>query len=115
MGAAASAERSTTFKAVAFDAFPIFDPRPVAALCESSFPGKGAALVDLWRARQFEYTWLRTVSGRYADFARVTDASLSYAAKALQLEVTAEKRAQMLRVFFELKAWPDATPAQQKL
>jgi 2-haloacid dehalogenase len=39
-------------KAVAFDAFPIFDPRPVFALAEELFPGTG--LGDEWRTRQFE-------------------------------------------------------------
>ena len=43
-------------KAVAFDAFPIFDPRPIFALAEELFPGRGAALSDEWRSRQFEYT-----------------------------------------------------------
>ena len=46
------------YKAVAFDAFPIFDPRPVFALTTELVPGKGEELVGLWRTRQFEYTWL---------------------------------------------------------
>jgi 2-haloacid dehalogenase len=58
------------YRAVAFDAFPVFDPRPIAALAETVFPGRGAALNDLWRTRQFEYQWLRALSGRYADFSR---------------------------------------------
>ena len=29
---------------------------------------QGAELSDLWRSRQFEYTWLRTAAGRYTDF-----------------------------------------------
>ena len=52
------------FKAMAFDAFPVFDPRPIAALAETAFPGRGAEVINLWRIRQFEYTWLRTVAGR---------------------------------------------------
>jgi 2-haloacid dehalogenase len=43
-------------QAIAFDAFPIFDPRPVFALAEELFPGKGADLSQAWRTRQFEYT-----------------------------------------------------------
>lgn len=41
------------FKAIAFDAFPIFDPRPVFRLAEELFPGKGAELSNAWRSRQF--------------------------------------------------------------
>ena len=66
-GALAAARQSAAssprmIKAVAFDAFPILDPRPVFALAERLFPGNGARLTSLWRTRQFEYTWLRTLS-----------------------------------------------------
>ena len=111
---AALAEEPRKFEAIAFDAFPIFDPRAVAALCDAEFPGKGGELVALWRSRQFEYTWLRTVSNRYADFAQVTD-SLSFAAKALRLELSAEKRERLLKAHFALKAWPEVAPALAKL
>ncbi|HLW91427.1 MAG TPA: haloacid dehalogenase type II [Roseiarcus sp.] len=111
----ATAATQPRFKAVAFDAFPIFDPRPVATLCEELFPSKGAELVNLWRVRQFEYTWLRTVSNRYADFMQVTGESLSFAVRALKLELTADKRDRLLGAHFELKTWPDVVPALSKL
>jgi len=76
------------YRAVAFDAFPIFDPRPVFALAETLFPGKGAALSNVWRARQFEYQWLRALGGQYADFLRTTEDALAFAAKQLQLDLT---------------------------
>jgi 2-haloacid dehalogenase len=50
------------FKAIAFDAFPIFDPRPIFGLAETLFPDKGADLSNAWRSRQFEYQWLRALS-----------------------------------------------------
>ena len=112
---AARAEEPRRFEAIAFDAFPIFDPRSVAASCEAEFPGRGGELVALWRSRQFEYTWLRTVSNRYADFAQVTEDSLSFAAKALRLELSAEKRERLVKAHFALKAWPDVAPALAKL
>ena len=59
----ANAAMHSKIKAIAFDAFPIFDPRPVFALAEELFPGRGTELGNEWRTRQFEYTWLRTVSG----------------------------------------------------
>jgi 2-haloacid dehalogenase len=110
-----AATSRTKFKAIAFDAFPVFDPRPVAALCEALFPGKGSDFVSMWRTRQFEYTWLRTASNRYVDFERVTDDSLTFAVMALKLDMTAEKREQLLKAHFELKTWPDAIPALTKL
>jgi 2-haloacid dehalogenase len=103
------------YKAIVFDAFPIFDARSVAALCESAFPGRGDELVNLWRTRQFEYAWLRALSGRYADFATVTEASLVFSAKALKLDLTDDKREHLSRAYFELQPWPDAKPALAKL
>ena len=68
-------------KAIAFDAFPIFDPRPVFSLVESMFPEQGKELSNTWRTKQFEYCWLRTAAKRYRDFWEVTEDALVYAAK----------------------------------
>jgi 2-haloacid dehalogenase len=101
----------TKIKAIAFDAFPIFDPRPVFALAEELFPGNGIALSDEWRTRQFEYTWLRVVAQRYADFWQVTEDALVYAADKLKLDLSAEKREKLMSAYLNLKAWPDVPPA----
>src|SRR5580658_5154923 len=110
-------ERSTMprIKAIAFDAFPIFDPRPVFALVEQLFPGRGLELSNAWRTRQFEYTWLRTLSGRYADFWQVTDDALVYAANTFKLDLTPEKRGRLMQAYLELKIWPDVAPALKVL
>src|SRR5262245_55048448 len=78
-------------KAIAFDAFPIFDPRPIFALAEEHFPAKGAELAKEWRTRQFEYTWLRATAQKYADFWRVTQDALEFAAEELNLAVGPEQ------------------------
>lgn len=102
-------------KAVAFDGFVIFDPRPISALVESLFPGKGAALVSIWRTRQFEYTWLRNSMGTYVDFAQVTEQALVYACKMEKLELTTEKRAQLLHAFHAFTPWPDTLQGLKEL
>jgi len=112
---ASVATTSRSFKAVAFDAFPIFDPRPVLALAETLFPGKGVELTNAWRTRQFEYQWLHTLSGRYADFWQTTQDGLVFAAKLLQLELTPEKRDRLMHAYLELKAWPEVPSALQSL
>jgi 2-haloacid dehalogenase len=114
-GSAAAAAGTSRFRAIAFDAFPIFDPRSIAARCEALLPGRGGELVQMWRIRQFEYTWLRTAAGRYADFERVTSESLAFATDALKLDLTAEKRDQLLQAHFELKTWPDVIPVLTRL
>jgi 2-haloacid dehalogenase len=102
-------------KAIAFDAFPIFDPRPIFLLAEELFPGRGAELADMWRTRQFEYTWLRAMSQRYADFWQVTTDALVFSAKSLRLELSDEKRVRLLQAYLELKPWPDAVDALKSL
>jgi 2-haloacid dehalogenase len=103
------------FKAIAFDAFPIFDPRPVFGLAETLFPGKGTEFSNAWRTRQFEYQWLRALSGQYADFWHTTEDGLVFAAKLLQLELTPDKRAQLMQAYLGLKAWPDVPSALRAL
>lgn len=102
-------------QAVAFDGFTVFDPRPVAAVAELLFPGRGADLMTAWRTRQFEYTWLRTLMNRYVDFWQVSDEALTYAAHQVSVELTENKRKQILDAFLATKAWPDALPALKRM
>ncbi len=85
------------------------------ALAEDPFPDKGADWGNSWRARQFEYTWLRTLTGHYADFWPVTEDALVYAAKLVKVELTVEKRNQLMQAFLNISAWPDALPTLQSL
>ena len=98
-------------KAVAFDAFPILDPRPVFALVNELFPEKGPELSNLWRTRQFEYAWLRTLSRHYADFWQVTGDALTFAAKTLHLEITPDKHDRLMQAYLNLRCWPDVPAA----
>lgn len=98
-------------KAVLFDAFPILNPKPVFDLAETVFPGRGAELSALWRTRVFEYTWLRSLTDRYADFHQVIQDSLNFAAKSLKLELSPDKSRELVQAFYELKAYPDVEPA----
>ena len=112
---AAAATSPFLLKAVAFDAFPVFSPAPVVSRAEALFPGRGAALTDEWRLRQFEYAWLRLLSGRYADFWQVTQDALVFAARKLKLELDSDKRAALMNTFLELVPWPDVVPALDSL
>jgi 2-haloacid dehalogenase len=102
-------ERSR-IKAVAFDAFPIFDPRRVVALVEELFPGKGRPLSDAWHLRQFEYTWLRVISQHYADFWQVTEDALVFAARQLNLRISPEQQARLMKAHLEMSVWHDVAP-----
>jgi len=102
-------------RAVLFDAFPVFDPRSVAAVVEAEFPGRGAELTALWRTRQFEYTWLRVAAQDYADFWQCTADALRFAAASLRLELTAAQHERLMNSYLMLQPWPDAGVALQTL
>jgi 2-haloacid dehalogenase len=102
-------------KALAFDGFPIIDPRPVFAKAEELFPGKGRALSEAWRTRLFEYTWLRTLGQHYVDFWQVTEESLIFAAKASGIDLSADQRKALMQTWLSLKAWPDVAPALKEM
>jgi 2-haloacid dehalogenase len=102
-------------RALAFDAFPILDPRPVFSLAEQLFPGRGADLSSVWRTRQFEYQWLRALSGRYADFQKTTEDALVFAAAMIRLDLTPDKRRRLMGAYLELRAWPDVARTLRSL
>jgi 2-haloacid dehalogenase len=113
--APASALVGERITAVAFDGFAIFDPRPVAILAEDLFPGHGQQLYEIWRTRQFEYTWLRTVQARYVDFLQVTHDALEFSVDSLNLKLTHAVRRRLLQIYLELPPWPDVLPSLQGL
>ena len=98
-------------KAIVFDGFVIFDPRPITSMSEALFSGRGHDLAAAWKTRQFEYTWLRTLMGSYVDFWQLTDEALTFAGEQVGLVITPAKRVQLMDEFINLKAWPDVLPA----
>jgi 2-haloacid dehalogenase len=111
----AQAQPAPRFKAVAFDYFVIFDANSIIPEVEKAFPGKGAEFTRIWRGKQFEYCYLRTITGRFADFSAVTEDALAYAAEAMRLELTADSRQRLLDAYLNLKPWPDAADGLRKL
>jgi 2-haloacid dehalogenase len=103
------------FKAVAFDYFVLFNPDSVVPEVEAVFPGKGRDFTNLWRTRQFEYTWLRTITSRYVDFFAVTEDALVYTAHAMKLELTPADKHRLLQAFLHLAPWPDTVDALRRL
>jgi len=67
-------------------------------------------LANEWRTRQFEYTWLRTLAGRYADFWQVTAEALTYALNKTRLSASPSQVSQLMEGFLGMKPWPDVAP-----
>ena len=114
-GETANAAASPPFKAIAFDYFVLFNPDSVVAEVERRFPGRGREFTGAWRTRQFEYTWLRSITGRYVDFSAVTRDALVYAAHASNVAMTADDEQRLLNAYLHLELWPDAADAMRQL
>jgi 2-haloacid dehalogenase len=102
-------------KAIAFDAFPIFDSRPVYSVVESFSSSKGVDLANSWRNKQFEYIWLRTLTRRYADFMSVSHDALAFAAAMLKVTLSDDAPDRLTDTYMGMKAYPDAAPALKSL
>jgi 2-haloacid dehalogenase len=76
--------------------------------------GDPAAVARLWRAKQLEYTWTRTLMGRYVDFQVVTEAALDWALAIAEIDDPAA-RAALRAAYRELAAHDDAAPVLQEL
>jgi 2-haloacid dehalogenase len=100
-----------TFKAVVFDAYgTLYDIQSVAAITEEAFPGYGDIITQIWRIKQLEYTWLRSLMRRYEDFSVITRNSLAYTIRALGLKHDAATFARIMDKYLHLDLYPDAKP-----
>ena len=109
-------QRAEGIEAFAFDAYgTLFDVFSVTALCEELFPGRGDALAQRWRAKQLQYSLLRSLMGRHRDFWLVTEDALVYAARSLGLPLTDTRRARLMDAYLALAAFPDVKPGLEAL
>ncbi len=90
-----------------FDAYgTLFDVHSAVARHAGDIGPQAARLSELWRSKQLEYTWVRTLAGRYADFQELTEESLDYAADRCG-GISAIARAQLLAAYAELAPFPE--------
>lgn len=103
-------------RAIAFDAYgTLFDVYSVGALAEQLFPGKGEALTALWRQKQIEYSFLRTLSDRYKPFLEVTEDALIFSARKLGLTLDDAARRQLMNQYACLSPFPENLAALKAL
>jgi len=98
-----------TVKAVVFDAYgTLYDIQSVAYVTEQAFPGYGEIITQIWRIKQLEYTWLRSLMRRYEDFSVITRESLAYTLKVLGLKHDAQAFERIMEKYLHLDLYPDA-------
>jgi 2-haloacid dehalogenase len=101
-----------SIKAVVFDAYgTLYDIQSVAAVTEDAFPGYGEIITQVWRIKQLEYTWLRSLMRRYEDFSLITRDSLAYTLKILGLEYDSAAFERIMDKYLHLDLYPDAMAA----
>jgi 2-haloacid dehalogenase len=101
-----------TINAVVFDAYgTLYDVQSVAEITEEAFPGYGDIITQVWRLKQLEYSWLRSLMQRYQDFSVVTRDSLVYTLRTLGLQYDDETFARLMNKYLHLDLYPDAMSA----
>ena len=108
--------RGTTIRAIVFDAYgTLFDVQSVAGVTEAAFPGHGDFITQLWRIKQLEYSWLRSLMGDYEDFWAVTQESLAFTLGSLGLAADAALLGRIGQAYNTLAPYPDAAAALDAL
>ena len=101
-----------TIKAIVFDAYgTLYDIQSVATVTEEAFPGYGEIITQIWRIKQLEYSWLRSLMRRYEDFSVITRDSLAYTLKILGLEHDDGVFDRIMAKYLHLDLYPDASSA----
>jgi 2-haloacid dehalogenase len=102
-------------RAAVFDAYgTLFDVASAAERAREALGAKWQPLAEAWRAKQLQYTWLRSLMGRHADFWHVTGDALDFAMESLGV-ADAGLRERLMSLYERLDAYPDARPALEQL
>ncbi len=101
--------------ACVFDAYgTLFDVHSAARRAGDALGEKAAGVSAVWRDKQLQYTWLRSLMGAHADFWQVTGEALDFALAAHGIEDEA-LRDRLMELYLSLEAYPDVVPALSKL
>jgi 2-haloacid dehalogenase len=94
--------------ACVFDAYgTLFDFLSASKRCRDALGDKAEPLGLLWRTRQLEYSWLRSLMGMHADFWQVTGEALDFAMASLAIKDPA-LRERLMDLFLHIEPFPDA-------
>jgi 2-haloacid dehalogenase len=96
--------------AFVFDAYgTLFDVAAAVERCRAALGDTADALSALWRSKQLEYCWLRSLRGDYVDFWHVTGESLDFALARFALDDPA-LRSRLMELYLVLDPYPEVAP-----
>lgn len=101
--------------ACVFDAYgTLLDFNSAAAQASDVLGDRAAALSDLWRSKQVQYTWLRSLMGRYVPFWQVTGEALDFALDTMNLG-DAGLRDRLMSLYRQLAPFPEVVDTLRRL
>jgi 2-haloacid dehalogenase len=101
--------RFTNIEACVFDVYgTLLDFNSAVANCQDEIGPTADQLSELWRRKQLEYTWLRSLMGDHADFWQVTGEALDHSLTALEIE-SAALRNKLMSLYRELAPYPEVS------
>jgi 2-haloacid dehalogenase len=102
-------------RACVFDAYgTLFDFASAAAGCRDRLGDDAERLTVLWRDKQLQYAWLRSLQGRHADFWQVTGEALDFALETLGLDAPG-LRDRLMNLYLTLDAFPEVSGMLHRL
>jgi 2-haloacid dehalogenase len=105
----------TGIRACVFDAYgTLFDVNSAAERERETLGECWQPLAELWRSKQLQYTWLRSLAGRHADFWQLTGDALDFAMASLKLDDQA-LRERLMGLYLRLSAYPEVSETLTKL
>ena len=107
--------RLDDIRACVFDAYgTLFDVMAAARRCRDALGEDADRLAEVWRTKQLQYTWLRALMGRHADFWQVTGDALDYAMASLRIE-DGGLRGRLMELYLTLDAYPEVAGVLERL
>jgi 2-haloacid dehalogenase len=102
-------------RACVFDAYgTMFDFAAAANSCRDALGEKADALTALWRDKQLQYSWLRSLQHRHVDFWQITGDSLDYALETLAL-ADPVLRERLMALYRTLSVFPEVPETLRRL
>ena len=108
-------EKIRNIDACVFDAYgTLFDVTAAAAHCRDELGEKWELLAEIWRTKQLNYTWLRSLMNEYVGFWQITQDALSFAMETLEIE-NEELKNRLLSLYEELDVYTEVSEVLRKL